>query len=159
MNKRRFMTVVITFLIILATFLPVSAAQVQPLVQYQICEGSYNILSKTQSNKKILSLSMGLWVDPGDSYTVTTEMTQSVSNSATFTLIPEFLELGYEVTYSSSWAIGITVTNNLSYMREAALYKIADVFAVTILEYVGNNSCRVTNTTKTVYKGFNYSFK
>lgn len=159
MKKRKF---IISFSIISAlafSTLSVSAAQVKPLVQYIECEGSYNALTKTQSNIKILSLSFGLWYDPGDSYTVTTQMTQSVSNGATFALIPEFLELGYEVTYSSSYSIGSTITNNLSYMRESALFRIADVFAVTMFVYVGDNSCQIINTTKTVYKGYNYSFK
>ena len=146
-------------LVLMLNILPVSAAHFEPLSQYIECEESYNVLSKTQSNIKILALSFGLWYDQGDSYTVTTEMTQSVSNSATFTIIPEFLELGYEVTYTSSYSIGSTITNNLSYMRESALFRIADVFAVTMFVYVGYNSCQIINTTKTVYKGYNYSFK
>lgn len=151
-------------MLILALFLSlnglvVKAVQIAPYAQFIECDGSFNVLTRTQTSKKILALSLGLWVNPGDSYEVTTSMTQTVSNSATFNLVPEFFSLGYEVSYTSAIAVGLTVTNTSSTLKEAALFRIADVYSVTMFTYVGANTCQILNTTKTVYKGYNYSFK
>lgn len=106
------------------------------------CSGSDVYLSKTGEHIEIYErYDFGSF--PGDSYTVTSSMTTSVSINASLNIIEAFLSIGIQNNYTTSDSVGQTATNHGSSYSRAALWVSYDDYSVTELNYIGNGTCEV----------------
>lgn len=122
------------------------------------CSGSYNSLSRLSTGNSEIVNRTGLIYVPGSTASVTTTHSTTVSNQATISVIPEFLDWGYQYSYTAGNTVGWTKTNNTSSNLELVVKAFYDSFRVTSYTetYSGSGVCRVSSSNQSVYRGWGY---
>lgn len=122
------------------------------------CSGSHNSLSLYSRGDSDIVNRTGLFFAPGAIANVTTMHTITISNSATINLIPEFLDLGYQYSYSGGNSVGWTQANNTSSNLELVVKAFYDSYHVTsyIEKSSGSGVCRISYSNQSIYRGWGY---
>lgn len=153
-KKTRFILVFAVFLsLLVGNFSEVSAMEIQPNIVLIPCDGSFNeYISKTTGNRELF-YNTGIFLDPGDSMSCEYGISKTVTNEASFNLLPELMSMGYSYSVSVSSTVSVTVNNTTSSMKEVKAYWIYDNVKYTKGTYQGSGSCSVSTAYTRVYKG------
>lgn len=130
--------------------------EIVPYYQIVPCTGSSNQLTKINSSVSQIVGRTGRFYGPGSTATVTDSYAVTISNSATIALIPEFLSLGYQHSYTAGRTLGWSKTNNNSYTQEIVVKAYYDRYKVVMLTYLGQNDCKLNIVYKNLYKGWGW---
>lgn len=157
MKKTKITIFVLTLFLGLSAFTNSIKAdgQISPYAVVVPCSGSFNSLTKTGVGSSIAK-STGIMYVNGSTATVTQTHTVTLSNSATFNLIPEFLTFGYSTSITAGNTIGWSKTNKSGKTQQLVVKSFYDVFTVRSHHYQGNGLCNYSTSNKNIYTGWGY---
>lgn len=131
-----------------------ASEDIQPRLPVVYCEGSStSITRRAKTNLEFIGYT-NIYLNIGDSLSVAFGYTDSVSNSASFNLIPDLINYGYSRSVSISSTQTITVNNNTDHVAHVGAYRVYDIVYYTNASYIGNNTCTVSNGSRNVYTGY-----
>lgn len=131
-----------------------ASEDIQPRLPVVYCEGSsMSITNISKTNKEFLRYT-STYLDPGNSMSVKYGYTETISNSASFNLIPDLINLGYQESVSVSAEQTVTVNNNTGHVAHVGIYRIYDIVYYRNASYIGNDTCTVSSGSKKVYTGY-----
>ncbi len=140
----------------LSVLSPISASNqgIIPAISVVPCTGEFRIITQTGNNSSVVYKRLPKFATPGSTLTVTQSYATTITNSATITIIPEFLEMGYETSFTAGTEIGWSKTNNTSSILQLVILGIYDTFSVKQFYVVSEGSCALGSTkTYKVYEG------
>ncbi|MCH3961547.1 MAG: hypothetical protein LKF53_08205 [Solobacterium sp.] len=161
MNNNKALVTMITFSLISIFVIPQSVnaeSSISPNEYAVQCSSSYNSLSRLSTGNSEIVNRTGLIYVPGSTANVTTTHSTTVSNQAAISVISEFLDWGYQFSYTAGNTIGWAKTNNTSSNLELVVKAFYDSFRVTSYTetYTGSGVCRVSSSNRSVYRGWGY---
>ncbi len=132
--------------------------EVEPFYEVVPCSGSSNQLTKISSTVPKVIGRTGRFYESGSTAHVTETYEVTVSNSAVISLIPEFLQLGYEQSYSAGTTLGWSQTNTSSTTKELVVKAYYDQYRIVMLTYLGYSECKLEILYRNLYKGWGWGF-
>ena len=70
------------------------------------CKNPERTVKVSKSRQARIAQHMNVWYEPGTTASATETVTQSYSNSAAFTIIPELVSMGYQESISATVSVG-----------------------------------------------------
>ena len=70
------------------------------------CKNPERTVTVSKSRQARIAQHMNVWYEPGTTASATETVTQSYSNSAAFTIIPELVSMGYQESISATVSVG-----------------------------------------------------
>lgn len=166
---KKFFTIILTIVLMgsntMVTFANDNGEQSKPedpvnTNDYSIvtCGGSYRSIVKLSNQNVTIWARTGRFYVPYSTATVTSTYAVEVSNQATISIIPEFLDWGYSVSYTAGDSIGWSKYNDSPYNKELVVKAFYDTFKVVSYEetYPGSGSCNVYTSYQTLYRGWGW---
>lgn len=145
-------------MILLIVPMKVSAEDSERRLELVPCIGPDVELTNTGSHLEIVKLfSIGCF--PGSSYTVSVDMTQTISTNAGVSILEGLINLGVETSISTSTSVGLSVTNTSNVHSQAALWVSYDDYSAIEYDYLGNGTCAVYRSTVKVPDYYLYGFE
>lgn len=125
------------------------------------CGGNYRSIVKLSNQNAMVWARTGRIFVPYSTATVNDTYSVQVSNQATISLIPEFLNWGYSVSYTAGNSIGWMKYNDSPYNKELVVKAFYDTFRVVSYEetYPGSGACNVYTTYQTLYRGWGWDIE
>jgi len=124
-------------------------------VAVESCNGNGNYITNVSGVQKELYSHTGKYIDAGNSKSFTFGSSYSVSNSSSFAILPELVNMGFSREVSISANETDTINNTSSYPREVGVYRMYKTVTYTGYYYIGNGLCEVRPNLKVkVYTGW-----
>lgn len=124
------------------------------------CSSSEDRITVSSTNQTSTYKHLGVFVTPGSSLTVSKNYSTTISNSATFSIVPQLVNMGYSKSITAGYNIGWSKTNNTSSTKELVIVKVYDVIKVVKYTSYSDGYCTVGSTnTYNVAKGWAFDLR
>lgn len=146
-TKKKIFTMIFASLLICSQNAPAAYANEATLNAVVVpCKNPERTVTVSKSRQARIVQHMNEWYEPGTTASATKTITESYSNSAAFTIIPELISMGYQESISATVSVGWSQTNHSGTRKELVVLEIYDVIKVTTYSKYENGYCTVGST-------------
>lgn len=118
------------------------------------------MIKVVSKNKTSVYKRLPIFVSGKSTFTVQDEYSTTISNSATFNLFPEILDMGYEKSISAGINVGWSKYNDSNTPKQLVILKVYDVVRITTFSNYSNGHCTVgSDKTYNIAKGWAFDLR